>query len=491
MELDLASRNAKRFNRSLGRNLALALAILGALFAMFPNVGELEQRFGLPWLFALRGERPAPSDVVILAINSESADALNLPEKPAQWSRNVHTQAINNLIHAGATAIVFDVFFEEAKPEDADLAEAIRRANNVVLSKKLVAESHAQQSATPTLSQAAALNATFVLPREPVRVDGYWTFTSEDDFATLPVAALQVFARDSIAPLRQITIGLEAALGADLQALPNDKNADEMQYFAKRLRRVFTLHPKLLDNALEGVARMPNLAPKQQKILRALLVACAENPTRFLNFYGPPRKITTLGYDKVAGQTHADPNIFKGNVIFIGYLPTKWRDYDAIRDDYHTVYSQADGLRLSGVEIAATAFANLLDASDIKPLAVPRQMALFGFWGAIAGVLAGLLSMRRAALCLALGGVIYLVLVRHAFDVNYQWLPLVVPLVLLSPLAFISATLFKYRFAKRQREHAINLARQFVPESVLNRPLNETAPAGPENAVGLRRVLGN
>ncbi len=483
MALDLASRNVRRFNGELWRTLASTLAIVGVVLALLPAVGDLEQRVGLPLLFALRGERPAPADAVILAINSESADALNLPEKPSQWSRDVHSRAVEYLRQAGAAAISFDIFFEEAKIEDANFAAAVEHANNVILSKKLVAGSQAQQSATPNLSQAAALNATFVLPREPVRVDGYWTFKSDDaDLATLPVATLQVFARDLTIPLQQLAIGLEAALGNDLQAFPEERNSSQLTQVAKRLQRAFAAQPALLDRALAQVDSMQDRSPRQKQMLRALLRACAEPTDRFLNFYGPPRKVTTIGYDRVANATGAlaDPALFKGKAVFIGFLPTKWRDYDAIRDDYHTVYSQADGLRLSGVEIAATAFANLLDGSDIKPLAISHQMALFGLWGAFAATLASLLTMRRAAIWLALVSVLYLLWARHTFSVDFRWLPLLVPLIILSPLAFIAATLFKYRFAKRQREQVIQLARQFVPESVLNRPLDDAAPAGPE-----------
>ena len=190
--------------------------------------------------------------------------------------------------------------------------------------------------------------------------------------------------------------------------------------------------------------------------------------------------MTTLPYHQVIGHPNAaaDRAIFKGKAVFIGYLPTTWRDYEAIRDDYHTVYSQADGLRLSGVEIAATAFANLLADADLKPLALPRQMALFGLWGALVGVLAALLDMRGAAIVLALVSAGYVFWARRLFGHDQVWLPLIVPLVILAPIAFVSATLFKYRFAKRQHEQIIKLAKQFVPAEVLQRLLADAAPAG-------------
>ena len=476
--------HGKGFNASLGRRLGWGLGLFGLILALLPVASDLEQRFGLQWLFALRGKQTAPSDVVILAINSETTDALNLPEKPAQWSRALHTQAVNNLREAGASAIVFDLFFEESRAEDADFATAIQRSNNVILAKKLVAQSEAQQAATSALHGAATFNSNFVLPREPVRVDGYWTFKADEGaVATMPVAALQVVARTLLPQLRELLIGLEPALGADLQASSSgNMSGAQIAMFTATLRKNFDAQPGLLARALKSLDRKSQWPAKEKRILRALLQTLAGDATRFLNFYGPPATIKTIPYHRVTGGQNAiaDPAIFKEKVVFIGYLPANWRDYEAIRDDYHTVYSQADGLRLSGVEIAATAYANLLDGSDLKPLSIPRQMALFGLWGALAGTFAGLLSVRRAAILLGIASIAYLIWARYVFTNDQVWLPLIVPLAILSPLAFIAAALFKYRFAKRQREQVIDLAKQFVPAEVLNRSLADAAPAGPE-----------
>ena len=476
--------HGKGFNASLGRRLGWGLGLFGLILALLPVASDLEQRFGLQWLFALRGKQTAPSDVVILAINSETTDALNLPEKPAQWSRALHTQAVNNLREAGASAIVFDLFFEESRAEDADFATAIQRSNNVTLAKKLAAQSEAQQAATSALHGAATFNSNFVLPREPVRVDGYWTFKADEGaVATMPVAALQVVARTLLPQLRELLIGLEPALGADLKASSSgNMTGAQIAMFTATLRKNFDAQPGLLARALKSLDRKSQWPAKEKRILRALLQTLAGDATRFLNFYGPPATIKTIPYHRVTGGQNAiaDPAIFKEKVVFIGYLPANWRDYEAIRDDYHTVYSQADGLRLSGVEIAATAYANLLDGSDLKPLSIPRQMALFGLWGALAGTFAGLLSVRRAAILLGIASLVYLVWARYVFTNDQVWLPLIVPLAILSPLAFIAAALFKYRFAKRQREQVIDLAKQFVPAEVLNRSLADAAPAGPE-----------
>jgi adenylate cyclase len=249
MALEPSTGLVRLSNAGLSRNLALAIGSIGLVLAFLPPVAELEQRFGLQWLFNLRGPRPAPNEIVMLAINSETTDTLDLPEKPALWSRDLHTRAIERLREAGAAVIVFDLFFEESRPQDQLLADAIGRAGNVVLIKKLVAESEAQQSATSILQQAALANAPFVLPRESVRVDGFWTFkSSADNLPTLPVAALQIYAGRAYNVVRASLTGLQGALEADLPAAIG--SSTDISRAAKALRKTLAEQPDLLARSL-------------------------------------------------------------------------------------------------------------------------------------------------------------------------------------------------------------------------------------------------
>lgn len=481
MALEHSTGLVRRSTAGLGRNLALLIGLIGVLLAALPPVADLEQRFGLQWLFSLRGPRPAPNEVVMLAINSQTTDTLDLPEKPAQWSRALHTRAIDRLREAGAAVIVFDLFFEESRPGDQQLAGAIRRAGNVVLVKKLVAESQAQKSPTTVLQQAALSNAPFVLPRESVRVDGFWTFkSSAGDLPTLPLAALQIYGRCAYNAVREGLIRLKPALEADLPA--GIVASADFSQATTTLRKTLADQPDFLRQSVAEIEANRDSPPHTKQLARALIRAYGSDEAQFLNFFGPPSTLKSIPYHRIANPngTGVDPAVFKNKAVFIGYVPASWRDYEALRDDYHTVYSRADGLRLSGVEIAATAFADLLAGSSIKPLATPHQMTLFGLWGSVVGALAGLLSIRRGALVLALLGVGYLGWAQFKFAQDYVWLPLVVPLAVQLPLAFVTATLVKYLQEKRQRQRVIAVAKQFIPMEVLNRSLADAGPVGPE-----------
>src|SRR3954466_136202 len=62
-----------------------------------------------------------------------------------------------------------------------------------------------------------------------------------------------------------------------------------------------------------------------------------------------------------------------GKVVFVGnaeHMPA------LNSDSYNTVFSTADGIDISGVEVAATAFLNLMYGSDLQIPGIAAQAAL-------------------------------------------------------------------------------------------------------------------
>ena len=76
--------------------------------------------------------------------------------------------------------------------------------------------------------------------------------------------------------------------------------------------------------------------------------------------------------------------ILNGKIIFVG-LSKQLRP--EIKDGFYTVFSQLNGLDISGVEIAATAFANLLENSLVEPLNRGVHITLVALWGAVLTIL--------------------------------------------------------------------------------------------------------
>ncbi len=88
-------------------------------------------------LFRIRGQRPTTGDIVIIAIDDASFQALDL-----SWPfpRQYHAKLIENLNRAGVRQIVFDIeFIDNSSPEaDLMLAETASRYGNVIFAGKVL-----------------------------------------------------------------------------------------------------------------------------------------------------------------------------------------------------------------------------------------------------------------------------------------------------------------------------------------------------------------
>ncbi|MGH8728296.1 MAG: hypothetical protein ACREV9_09090 [Burkholderiales bacterium] len=62
-----------------GLKLGLCFGVLGLCVSLTRLGAHLEEDTALDWLFKLRGSRAAPSEVVVIAIDKESAEQLGLP----------------------------------------------------------------------------------------------------------------------------------------------------------------------------------------------------------------------------------------------------------------------------------------------------------------------------------------------------------------------------------------------------------------------------
>ena len=120
----------------------ITVGIVGIVASGTPAGLYLEENFGLEILFQLRGHRTPPPDVVVVSIDKESADILDQDPNVTNWPRSLHARLTETLSVSGAAVIVYDVFFEEYADLEGDLAfsEAMRKANNVVLCKRLQSE---------------------------------------------------------------------------------------------------------------------------------------------------------------------------------------------------------------------------------------------------------------------------------------------------------------------------------------------------------------
>ncbi len=466
--------------------LGLLTGTLGLLLSLLPFGLDLEENIGLHLLFKLRGPRRAPSDVVVVSIDKASADALNLPADPAKWPRSLHARLTEKLARAGASVIAFDLFFEyERSSEDNRLfADAIKRARNVVLASYLDTVPLSGQAGVimlkpplPLLARAAVASAPFPLPRVPVTVSQYWTFkTGAGGAPTLPVVAFQIFATDVYEDFLRL---LDQGKLSRAMNVPRDRRAliasGRVEETIGAIRDLFEAEPGMAARMLRALqAGTPSpVYARRHNVLKALVRMYQSPDSQYLNFYGPARAITTIPYyqalqlsdDSAAGDKQLH---FDGKAVFVGaqaYLRPEQKD------SFYTAFSKEGGPDISGVEIAATGFANLLEDLPVRPLGRAGHLALVFVGGAALGVLCAVLSPATAAVSTLAAAALYMIAAQHAFNTLAVWCPLAVPLLFQAPFAFISAVVRGYADTNRERQRIREVFSYYLPNNVIDQLL--------------------
>lgn len=471
--------------------LGLITGIVGLGVSLLPFGLRLEENVGLEILFHLRGVRQAPSDVIIVSIDKESTDNLNLPEDPRKWPRSLHARLTEILAKQGAAVIAFDIFFDEHRSteEDAALTEAMRKTHNVVLSSYLKSERVplADRGGSPagdlsivrlalpisSLEQSAVGVAPFPLPKIPVKVSQYWTFEAgAGGTPTLPVVAFQVFSLEVYGEFIRL---LEKASPYGAVKLPEDKDsivaAGGVEKLVRNLRDIFEKDPVARERMLSELEHSRTIDEKKARKIKSLIQMYKSANSHYLNFYGPPRTITTIPYYQVvrSGGYEAggmrQPDV-TGKAVFVGHSELYRSEQ---KDGFYTVFSQPDGLDISGVEIAATAFANLLEDVPVQPLSFSRHIALLCFWGLILGILCRLLSPLVSALGVIGLSILYLIAAEYQFKTAGSWYPLVLPLFFQTSLAFFGSVLWKYVDANKERQNIREAFGFYFPNEMVDK----------------------
>src|SRR5690606_2452111 len=133
----------------------------------------------------------------------------------------------------------------------------------------------------------------------------------------------------------------------------------------------------------------------------------------------------------------------------VGLSATTQSENELIRDAYHTVFTNPEDVKISGVEIAATAFANLLENKPIRPLPYAGSLGLLFIMGLALGIILPARSSHHLiAIGLALAGT-YTLFAWLAFEQAGIWLPLITPLFIVIPCTIAGAVFLKYLTARQ------------------------------------------
>jgi serine phosphatase RsbU (regulator of sigma subunit)/CHASE2 domain-containing sensor protein len=465
------------------------IGLAGLLINLFPFTYRLEENMGLGLLFKLRGARQAPADVVVVSIDKESSEQLQVSDNPDKWPRSLHARLVENLAREGAEAVAFDVHFIEPRVAEDDnlFAAAIRNAHNVVLcepmkAKELALGGNGGDGAgvhsivkivkpIPLLADAAVATAPFPLPRIPFKVNSYWAFqTGAGDSPTLPAVAFQLTAMKVYDEFVRL---LEKVSPSQAGKLPPDRDTAIRTMGVKKLiretRGIFEAAPLLAQRMLEELERSETFShdDHRYRLLEALIKLYGGPSSRYVNYYGPPRTVTTLPYyqalqilDGTVGGKQVD---LKGKAVFVGLSEIILADR---KDSFYTVFSDANGIFVSGVEIAATAFANILKDTPVRPVGSLLFVLIILIWGVLAGATCRMFPIKISAPGLVGASVLYVAATVFLFRFFNSWWPVIVPVFFQAPLAFAGAVgiehsrLFREVLVKLRMEEDLSSARE-------------------------------
>lgn len=476
------------------------------VMTLVPWFGDLEQEAGLPWLFRLRGSVAPPEEVVIVAMNRRSASNIylprdpdrfhrcrdvligsapgshiNLPEMPARWPRCLHAKLVQRLTAAGAQVVAFDVLFRQRPPlagngedvqawQDEAMATAFA-SGRVVIAQKLELFEGRQRliELSPAISGAALGAAPFpVLIGKYARVDRFMAF-QDSGWATptLPALALHAYALDTY-PILADLVAKNSPHGDLLQQASsgNAHRGKSLQVSCLLIRHLFRKDPAQFREALNETqrTRLQGLAPEAVRRFRAVLSMYEGEPERLLNFYGPAGTFPTMDYDQALG---ADPDrmrdLFRDRVVFVGYAEPSQHEQV---EHFATAFSSTTGPDLSGVEIAATAFSNLLNDSTIRQVPAPYWALLVFAAGFVNTVAFRVLPMRQALPAMMLAIVTFAGITLHLFSSRMIWIPFMTPLLISAPVGMMTAFTWNFQTARRQRENLRRTISNFIPKEV-------------------------
>jgi len=455
----------------------LLLAAAGLLVYALPGGFDLEENIALDFLFNQRSQSPPPDHVMLVAINKTVADQWGQTKNPATWPRDLHARLIDQLTKAGAAVIVFDVFFHQEKDRehDARLAQAMRQAGNVVIFSKLQREVQNLPEGgqynlehlilpMPIFHQAAAASAPFVLPKLPIKVNQFWTFHSAiGDHPSLPTVALEFYVAKHHTLLFEVFARVfpqqATVFRTSLDGLTQRERIVQIRTFFRQQRAITQV-------LLDALQKMRESESNQR--IQALLAVYLGSERRYLNFYGPSRSITTHSYYDVLSALPTELALFKNKVVFVGFVAENQPEQE---DNFYTVFSQASGLDLSGVEIAATAFANLSTPhSGQKNLRLPEPMVYLAIILGFGLLLAGLNNVPSTSAFIILSlfaAGLYTLVCLQMFTATAFWLPLFVPVLLQTPFALFLGLLWRQQQLSRERSRIRQAFGLYLPENVI------------------------
>jgi adenylate cyclase len=359
---------------------------------------------------------PVSGIVTIVEVNDASLERFGRWDR---WSRTIHAELIDLLSAAGAKTIVFDFIFdaETTEAEDTALADAMRRAGNVIQPVLGQGDAYHDPGGTVSYLRSVLPQPEFLTPSAAV---GHTNILHDSDGYVRRAPAVA-------------TIQGEQRLSLALAAIQLYLGAQSPK-----------TTPEPVDGFLEIAGRripVGNLGEMN------------------IHYAGPPAQpgrstFQTVSYQDVLDQT-VSPELLRDKIVLVGMTAT------AEPDRYLTPVSE--GRPMYGVEILANIMEAAWSGRFITRPSEILQMALL----LLLGVVTGLLCTRPwSGLLLAAGvATLYFMGVTWLFDFRGIMLDLLFPFFTIA-LSYATVTAYRFSIEIRRRREIMQLFQARVTPEV-------------------------
>lgn len=394
-------------------SLLLSVAIVAAL-GVTGLIEKLELRNYDFVMTVVRGQRPPPENLALVAIDDASIDLFQKQGFNLPWPRSVHAELVGALASAGARMVVFDVVFDQETAEDAYFAQVISETRiPVVLAASIeYVQENLYNVRRELLPAQKLLDAGAVFGFAEVRPDA-----------------------DSVLRHGRLSVAGEPTLS---------------------VRAYETLEGPL------DTARLPVVRYADQS-----------DPEILINYVGPGRTIDTKSYYQALDYEASLPaGYFKDKIVFVG-RSEKLQDLG--RSGQSDMFLSPYDVRaadMPGAEVHANLLNTLLTKAYLHQ--VGRGWMLLLAILLAAGVIVILLRVAKLAHKLLLSGALLLGFVLAAWlalAYGNVWMYTVQPF-LISFLTLVTTFFYQYRGLERERAKIRGALEGYVSAPVMNQVLN-------------------
>ena len=471
--------NLKRF--FIGLMIVCLSTTIGVSINQTPFGKTLEKNLGLSLLFTLRGETDPYNDLVIIAMDRASQQTLSADHQFKHWPRENHADLLDKLNPLKPAAIGFDIFFRDTKDKETDqkFAKSLASTPNVTLFQYLkIDEINSEENIIQletlinpysVFMNASASLAPFPLPRDNAKISEAWLFKPElDNLPTMPVVMLHHYFYD-----------IDKALISLIDELINNSHSahckkaiqlinEPKQRLSQQLRKCFINNPHLaaqLQKALQSNPR--NLSDTAKQKISRFIDIYSGPYSRVLNFYGSKQTIHTISYAKALSLT--DSQLISNKAIFIGYSEKGTTEH---KDDFTIVYHGDNGNFLSGVEVAATLFSNIIKNDHIKPTSPLTNVVIFFAISILLVTLVYFVPLKYIFVYSLFASAGYISIAEMSFSQFYLWVPTIIPSTIQILVCASFVLLWRYYEGNKDKQRIRQAFSYHLPQHEVDKIIN-------------------